>query len=220
MALKAMLAVLAFPMIGGLIFFAGCASASRPGPVKPGANPKATLLSALEAKGDARSYRLKSVASIGAKGSVEGEFVAPDNYHIFVGENSGGDRVETITVNHASYLKPPNGSWRILPRPQELQPSVLPDKLFIEALGKSGEDAVAFAGTEELNGSQMSAFLYSWAYTKAKDGNRGRVKVWVGIRDGFPYQIEIEATVQGADIREINTFSDYNTDIRITAPLD
>lgn len=195
-------------------------------------SPRLALLAAMQAKSNAKSYRLKEVQSGGDKSSgfttvTTTEFVAPDKSHNraetqFNGTSSVG---ETILIGETAYLKMPGQEWQkkqIAPGRGKTEFARLRHELLIESLTRAKDIDVKLIGKEELNGSTMSIYQYSFV-ASPEVPIRIQAKIWVGEQEGLPYQIETGARVNHKGLKfnfkTTTTYSDYNSDIKIEAPL-
>jgi len=193
---------------------------------QPDKKPREALLAAMKARRDARSYRSKmsQTSSIGNT-IMDVDYVAPNRYRS-VGETTLADRssgkVEMIVIGNDSYVKAPDGTWRkegLDPEKTELYRAR--DEMLIENLTKAPDSAVTFAGRDELEGRPMFVFQHGFGGAPGVPAS-SRTKTWVGIKDGFPYKIELEARVSydGKDFstKTTTTYSDYNANITIEPP--
>ena len=204
-----------------------CARTSSLATVKFGDNAREALIKALKAKLDARSYRMKlvQVSSVGMSSTQEGEYVAPDRYHLTAeasmnGRSSG--KQEMIVVGQQAYAKTPGGKWqKAQVDPQKLEFMRSRDQMLLENLSKSPDDYVKFSGGVQ---DGMQAFVYE--QTIAADPKiltRGKTTTWVGTADGLPRKVEIVADTdfdgKPLTLTSTTTYYDYNADIKIEAPL-
>jgi hypothetical protein len=127
-----------------------------------------------------------------------------------------------IVIGNDSYVKTSDGDWRkegLDPGKTELYGAR--DDMFIENLTKAPDNAVTFAGRDELEGRPMFVFQHEFGGAPGIPAS-SRTKTWVGVKDGFPYKIEMEARVSynGKDFssKTTTTYSDYNADITIEPP--
>jgi len=193
---------------------------------QPGKKPREALLTAMEARRDARTYRSKmsQTSSLGST-NMEVDYVAPDRYRSVGGmtmaDRSSGN-VEMIVIGNDSYVKAPDGNWqreKLDPNKTELYRAR--DEMLIENLTRAPDSAVTFAGRDELEGRPMFVFQHAFGGAPGIPAT-SRTKTWVGVRDGFPYKIEIEARVNNNgkefSIKTTTTYSDYNADITIEPP--
>jgi hypothetical protein len=191
-----------------LCLVAGCSSHSAQ--LSPDANPRKALLSAIMAKNNARSFRAKSIEmSPGLDSTIEGEYVAPDKYHVVsrakVADQTSGS-METIMLGDDFYQKSTDGEWKKLLNAGRITLTILLDENVVDMLHNARDDEVKLVGTDDLDGSRM--FVYQMLSFKA----------WIGAADGLPHRTEAEVSIGAATCREITTFYDYNADIRIQPP--
>jgi len=201
---------------------------------QPDKKPREALLAAMTARRDARSYRIKvAQASVIGNTLIEGDYVAPDRYRS-VAEKTIGDRSsgkqEVIVVGRDSYVKTTDGGWR----KEELDPKKTEfysertelyrerDEMLIQNLAKAPDSAITFVGRDELEGRPMFVFQHGFEGAPGLPGS-SRTKTWVGVKDGFPYKIELESRVSynGREFstKTTTTYSDYNADISIEPPI-
>src|ERR1044072_3591692 len=144
------------------------AAASNP---FPDPSPRETLLKAMTAKLNAKSYRMKFVhfSAQGISGVIEVEYLAPDSFHVIAesspkGSNSG--KQEMITLGKEGYRKLADGTWQKTEiDPQSLDLFRFRDQMLIESLTKARDEDVELVGQEELNGSMMLVFQHSFSGT-------------------------------------------------------
>ena len=195
-------------------------------------SPREALLSAMKAKLNARSFRVKVVLSGGGEGvGVEtvsvGDYVAPDRYRSQVqlslaGKSGAG---EVIIIGEDAFLKNANGAWekkQADPERIKLELARLRHDMLVESLSKPGGVIVNSAGRAMLDGLRMLVYRYSFA-GPPEAGSRSYVKIWVGTDDGLPHKIEIETRVNQKGLiinfTTTTTYYDYNSEIKIERPI-
>lgn len=194
---------------------------------KFGDNARQALIKALQAKLDARSYRMKMEQSstVGMSNTQQADYVAPDRYRVSVemrmnGRESG--KQEMIVVGQQGYSKTPEGNWRkIQIDPQQLEFARVRDRMQIENLNKAKDADVKFSGGAQ---DGMQAFVYEQSVTAApKTVMRSKTTTWVGIADGLPRKVELVADTDfdgsQQSIKVTTTYYDYNAGIKIEAPM-
>lgn len=196
---------------------------------KPNA-PREALLTAMRAQLNAKSYRAKEVQTgtgedVGIGYITMGNYVAPDKYHASVERSLGSSgRSEVILLGGVAYSKKAGGEWQekqVEPQRMELEFARLRHAGLIDNLSGARNVDVKLAGQEELDGSMMLIYQYSFSppETVMKLHNR----VWVGVGDGLPHKIEVKwgTTQKGLKFafKTTTTFFDYNADIVIRAPM-
>jgi hypothetical protein len=188
------------------------------------------LVKAMRSQLEVKSFRGKMVYSTsdGTKIGSSLEFVAPDRYHLITESNVfinlGTVRQELIALGSEAYSRAgAEGQWLRWQRIPGDMSQELPKLRGSLAVVKLVEQAdVKFIGEEMLDGSRMR--VYQFAFDKYLDSEfKGITKTWVGAADGLPYRIEAggEAPYQGKTVKAhwVSSYSDYNEDIRIRAPM-
>jgi len=209
------------------ISFYACRSSQPAFQSEPSVKPREALISAMRAKLNAKSYRMKMVQSNPMMNSViEGDYVAPDRYRM-VGEtaveNRQSGRREMVFLGKDAFIKSPAGKWQ----KQEVDQQKVEfmrwrDEMLIENLAKISDNEVTFVGREELEGAPMFVFQHSFGGTSdAATGSK--TKTWVGVKDGLPYKIEMDAWVrpgqQRMTVKTTTIYYDYNATIVIQPPM-
>lgn len=194
---------------------------------KLGDNARAALIRALQAKLDAKSYRMKveQSSNLGMSNTQQADYVAPDRYRVTVemrmnGRESG--KQEMIVAGQQAYSKTAEGKWqKIQVDPQRLEFARARDRMQIENLNKAQDADVKFSGGVE---DGMQAFVYEQSLAASpKITTRTKTTTWVGIADGLPRKVEIVADTdfEGSpqSLKLTTTYYDYNADIKIEPPL-
>ena len=165
---------------------------------QPSGNPREALIKALRARLEAKSYRLNVIqtGTGGMHSTQGGEYIAPDKYHITARMSLGGrdsGPQEMIVIGTDAYMRPAGGEWRRTQiDPKQLELTRTRDQALIENLSKTKDEEVKFLGQENLNGSQTFVYQYSFAGLPEVPG-RSQTKTWVGVSDGLPHKVEMDA---------------------------
>jgi hypothetical protein len=209
------------------ISFCACSQSPEAGQSEPSLKPREALLSAMRAKLNARSYRMKVVQSSDLMNSeIEADYVAPDRFRAVSEANAfnrASGRQEMIILGKEAYLKPPGENWQKQEVDQQrMEFTRLRDEMLIENLARAADIEVKFVGKEELQGEPM--FVYQHSSGEIPDqAAGGQTRTWVGVKDGLPYKIELDAWVkpdrQVMTVKTTTTYYDYNADIVIQRPM-
>jgi hypothetical protein len=186
------------------------------------------LLKALRAKLSAKSYRFKSVQSdtSGQNFLVEAEYVAPDRYHMVADSNlaeKGRVPVEMVVLGQELYAKAPGKGWeRKQLTLEEARREHVKEEMLIKNLAAADESAITYVGTETLEGAKY--YIYQYSSNRTPDvPAEGQTKTWIGVADGLPYKVEIKSEIMAEGerlgITLTTTYRDYNTDIKVEAPI-
>lgn len=208
------------------ISFYACRTSQPAGQTEPSLKPREALVSAMRAKLNAKSYRLKVVQSHPMmKSAIEGDYVAPDRFRM-VGEttveNRQSGKREMVFLGKDAFIKSPGGNWQKQEvDPQKVEFTRWRDEMLIENLAKASDNEVIFVGRDELEGAPM--FVYQHSFGGTSDAATGsKTKTWVGVKDGLPYKIEMDAWVspdQRMTVKTTTVYFDYNANIVIEPPM-
>jgi hypothetical protein len=182
--------------------------------------PLDVMMKATRAQLDARSYRanVRNTASNGTTSAMVIEYVAPDRYHMVTHSQAGGrdNSLEYVIIGKSSFMKMNGGAWRNFPVDMSQMIGAFRDPKFIEELAKTSD--VKFVGADTLDGAPMLIYEYTidnFMGMKMKS----HAKTWVAVADGLPRKSESEGEFSGVKTKTEMTVSDYNSDIKIEAPI-
>ena len=203
------------PVLVVAILSDACRSPGSSGSKEPG-NPPDLFTNAISGWEKVKSFRAKMTVTGLATGTAETrmEAVMPDKFHITT------DRSEMIMIGQTTYLKLPNGEWRMITT--ELDYSFGSMKKMMEDLKVSKETIKT--GSETFEG--VAADVYESRMTMpaaigSKPGAEPQaysVKMWVGVSDGMPRKVESASPISPA--RTTVVYTDYNANITIEPPID
>jgi hypothetical protein len=169
---------------------------------------------------------VQSATTGGMQSTQEGDYLAPDRYHVTgqvtIGGRDSGQQ-EMIVMGNDAFLKEARGQWhRTQVDRDKLELTRTRDQALIESLSKAKEEDVRFLGQENLNGTP--SFVFQYVFTGSQGvPMKSQTKTWVGISDGMPHQVEIDAetSYQGkpVSVKSVTVYSDYNSDFKIESPM-
>ncbi len=227
-----------------LFFAAGCASrpagddnaGGKSAPASPGGagggasaaaaisendKPLDVLTRAMRSQLDAKSYRAH-VTTTSDQGTARMiiEYAAPDRYRMNVesqtGEAGKSFKMEYVIVGGATYLKTPNGRWVRSPIDAGQMIKAFRDPKMLDQLSKSTD--VKLVGPDTIDGEPM--LVYQYTQNNPLGLNlKANSKTWLSVADGLARKTESEGEMDGKKTKTLITISDYNTDIKIDAPL-
>jgi hypothetical protein len=184
-------------------------------------NPHDVMMKAVRAQLDARSFRTHVTTSLGdgPANNMVIEYVAPDRYRMVsepqTGGAAGGKR-EFVIVGDAAYIKGPNGQWVKSPIGVADIVKQFRDPKVIEDMAKATD--VKLVGPETLDGTPTLVYQYTQNSVMGMNMTSS-VKTWLAVSDGLPRKTEAEGEYGGKKTKTLATMSDYNTDIKIEAPI-
>jgi len=173
---------------------------------------------------EVRSYRTRTelTGPTGASAVTTAEFVRPDRRRTvqFAGTNA---EFETITIGSRTFSRS-QGRWSEMTGPlskayadpgfmcsNEAPPPLPADLPKIER---------KFIGTGDVDGNKVLLYSSAVGGGEMPGGNTMTVTASIGTRDGLLYRTESRSTsVELGTITTTTTYSDYNADIRIEAPI-
>lgn len=163
-----------------------------------GGNPLDALTKSFTSWGSVKSFRAH-VTTAGAPGEITMEVVMPDRFHINTGQ------AEMIMISNTTYVKIGN-TWQKMNIPGGaggFNPDSFSPKNFETQIQNLPD--VKFLGADTVDGVPCTV------YQITPKGGGTSSKFWIGVGDGFPHKIEsANATI---------TFTDFNGNITITAPI-
>lgn len=193
-------------------------------PVTAASDPREVVEKAYKNLFSARSYRARSVASLGkAKITTNIEFAAPDRLHS-VQDATG---IEIIVVGKNTYMKTPGSKWERSPlNLGETLPNFQTPEMSKELSKNDSKNTgeVKVIGADTIDGIPVIVYQSS---NSANDSNTGKItatiKYWIGVKDNLLYrtETEIEGNFLGEKSRDKTTASyyDYGADIKIESPI-
>jgi len=183
--------------------------------------PLDVMTKAMRAQLDAKSYRahITSTSSEGTNKMVI-EYVAPDRYRMVSEGQAGGSgksfNQEFIIVGGTTYIKGPNGQWVKSPVNMGEMVKAFRDPKVVEELTRTAD--VKFIGPDTLDGKPM--LVYEYAQNNVMGMNiKSIARTWVAALDGLPRKSEAEGEFRGIKTKTLMTVSDYNSNIKIEAPI-
>jgi hypothetical protein len=204
----------------GVVSSNGVNATTGAGVVSAGDKPLDVMVKATRAQLDAKSYRanMEISSSNGSMNNVVVEYVAPDRYHMVTRSRAGGrdTALEYVIVGKDTFMKMNGGAWRKFPMDMSQLISSFRNPKFIEELTKTSD--VKFVGADTLGGAPM--LVYDYTMNNPMGVNmKTHAKTWVAVSDGLPRKSESEGEFSGVKTKTEMTVSDYNSDIKIEAPI-
>ncbi|MCL4488487.1 MAG: hypothetical protein M1570_10215 [Chloroflexi bacterium] len=172
-------------------------------------SPSDVVSNAFKAMAGVKSFRVK-MTSTGIPGVINKEMtievVMPDRFHLT------GPNTDIVLIGKTVYMKV-GTKWSKVASMKGFDLSGAdPSKL--QANLKTSAD-FKIIGTDVVNDTPTYVLQYT-TNIKGPPAQKILTKVWVGIKDGLPYQSETRPKA-GQDITM--TFYDYNANISINAPI-
>jgi hypothetical protein len=208
----------AAPASGGNSAAAGSSSSAGGGVAVISADdkPHDVMMKAVRAQLDARSYRAHVTTSMGGgpDNKMVIEYVAPDRYRM-VSEAQGG-RQEFVIVGGAAYIKGPNGQWVKSPVGVADIIKQFRDPKVLEDMAKTTD--IKLVGPDMVDGTPT--LVYEYTQNNVMGMNmKSTARTWLAVSDGMPRKTEAEGEYDGKKTKTLVTMSDYNSDIKIEAPI-
>ncbi|MDT7541788.1 MAG: hypothetical protein QOE33_1692 [Acidobacteriota bacterium] len=205
---------------GGVLSPNGGGATTSAGVISASDKPLDVLTRATRGQLDAKSYRanIKNTSSNGSSNTLLVEYAAPDHYHM-VTHSQGGTRdtsLEYIIVGKDTFMRLNGSEWRRFPVDMSQMINSFRDPKFIDEITKSSD--AKFVGADTLDGAPMLVYEYSLdnvAGMKIKT----HAKTWIAVADGLPRKSESEGEFSGIKTKTEMIVSDYNSDIKIEAPI-
>jgi outer membrane lipoprotein-sorting protein len=186
------------------------AAASNPA-TAPGADPLEDITRSMRAQMEVRSFRVRMEFSYSGSGNTRTvEFVAPDRFHMT------SDKNEVIIVGPATYMKTPKGTWQKIPMDVNAMIQSFRDPQIIDEVRKSTN--ATFVGPDTLDGSPMLVYQYTMSNAFGTNST-STTKSWISASDGLPRRLEIDGEINAIKARAVNTYYDYNAEIKIEPPM-
>lgn len=181
--------------------------------------PLDVLTKAMRGQLDAKSYRAHvTMESGGVTNKMVIEYAAPDRYRMVNDGQAAGRamRQEFVIVGGAAYLKAPGGQWVKSPIDAGALVKQFRDPKMLEELAKTSD--VKFVGPDVLDG--VPTLVYQYTQNNPLGMNlKSTAKTWLAVADGLPRKSESEGEYNGVKTKTLMTITDYNTDIKIDAPV-
>jgi hypothetical protein len=160
---------------------------------------------------EVRSFRVRMEFSYSGRDNTRTvEFAAPDRFHMT------GDNNEVIIVGPATYMKGRNGAWQKVPMDVNAMIQSFRDPQVIDEVRKSTN--AKFIGPDTLDGSPMLVYQYTTSNAFGTNST-STTKSWISASDGLPRRLEIDGEINSAKARAVNTYYDYNAEIKIEPPM-
>lgn len=174
------------------------------------AAPEKIMASIMERIRDLKSYRehVETFKAGESTGSMDFDIVNPDRMHGFI-HNEGMDS-EVIMIGKDFYIKM-GDSWMQIDMPMDLDQYGLTFENYEQELKD-----FKVLGPETLDGRPTMVIQFSYQ----SDEYDYTSKIWMGMLDGYPYQIETTFEKDGDEYLTAMTLSDFNADISIEAPTE
>ena len=184
-------------------------------------NPHDVLLKAMRAQFEAKSYRAHVTTSAdgGPAHNMVIEYVAPDRYRM-VREAQAGDREGTmrefVIVGSGTFIKGPSGQWVRSPVDATEMVKSFRDPKMLDEMAKTTD--AKLLGPELLDGTPTLVYQYTQNNPMGMK-MKSTAKTWLAVADGLPRKTEVEGEFSGMKTKTLVTTSDYNSDIKIEAPI-
>ena len=187
------------------------ASAPASPAVAPSADPLEDVARSMRAQMEVKSFRVRMEFSYSGNSNTRVvEFVAPDRFHMI------SDKNEVFIVGPATYMKGPKGNWQRVPMDVNAMIQSFRDPQIIDEVRKSTN--AKFIGPDTLDGSPMLVYEYTMSNAFGTNST-STTKSWISATDGLPRRLEIDGEIDSMKARAVNTYYDYNADIKIEPPM-
>lgn len=174
------------------------------------AAPETVIAKVMQRIRELKSYRqhVETFKAGELTGSMDYEIVNPDRMHGVI--HTGDQDTEVIMIGQDFYIKM-GDSWMQFDTLMDLEEAGL-------AFEKFEKDLKDFkvVGPDNLDGRPTMVVQFSYEADELEYTS----KVWMGLLDGYPYQVETTFEKDGEEYRTVMTLSDFDTDISIESPIE
>ncbi|HEX7177472.1 MAG TPA: hypothetical protein VF240_19595 [Pyrinomonadaceae bacterium] len=205
----------AAPASGGNTAAAGSSSAGAAA-ISADDKPHDVLMKAMRGQLDAKSYRVHVTTSMGGgpSNNIVIEYAAPDRYRMVI-EVPGGKQ-EFVIAGNAAYIKAPNGQWVRSPVGVADLIKQFRDPKMLEEMAKTTD--IKLVGPDTVDGTPTLVYQYTQNNVMGMN-MKSTAKTWLAVADGLPRKTEAEGEYDGKPTKTLMTITDYNSDIKIEAPV-
>ncbi|HYP29726.1 MAG TPA: hypothetical protein VE262_23640 [Blastocatellia bacterium] len=177
----------------------------------PGGDPIEAIAKSMRAQMDVRSFRVRMEFSYAGNDNARTvEFVAPDRFHMI------SDKNEVYIIGPDTFMKDEKGRWQKVPMDVNAMIQSFRDPTIIDEVRRSA--SAKFIGPDVLDGAPMLVYEYSMSNAFGTNST-STTKSWIAESDGLPRRLEIDGEINSVKARAVNTYYDYNADIRIEPPI-
>jgi hypothetical protein len=186
------------------------------------AAPLQLVQNALQAQGQAKSFRVSTTVVAGGFTATSTSQVVPPN-RLDIVSNFQNTLSESILIDSTMYLRLGSGPWRKMagnPSAFKLPFRFLDPQQVAQFASRAG--GVKFLGQQTLNGTPTSVYQYNSVIPEMSLS--GTTKLWVATADNLPRRMDLDTTegIGGfaISIHTTSIFSNYNDpSIAINPPI-
>ncbi len=184
--------------------------------ITAGSDPREVLTKAWAAMDTVKSFRIRiERPAAGPDHTYVTEFVSPDRYH------TTRKNWEAISIGDEHYVKKGDEPWVKVGR--RIDGSNNNASIVLKLHKHNRADIMKLARDVKLIGADaidgVESLLYEYdLYDRYKDILIMKLKVWVGIADGLLRKAECQFQMRSSKATTIDTYYDYNADIKIEPP--
>jgi len=194
----------------------GASKTNGAGPISTSDKPVDVITKAIRAQNDAKSYRSHLEVRIGGvlEQTSNSEYVAPDRYQTKGSVTGLQTNGETIIIGKDTWIKHSNGEWKKSPVDLSDAFAAIHSRLN----GEMMKDVdVRLVGPDTVDGTPTLVYAYTINATVEDAKIDENIKVWISTADGMIRKTESEKP--GDKTNQVQTFADYNSDIKIEPPM-
>ena len=197
------------PFVLSIVLLAGGALA---GSAPAHADPKADLLSTMEAMGKTGKFKQSSVITSddGKTFKTSAEVIWPDRYHIVT------DQMEAIILPGKSYMKQPGQGWQLMPIDLGQMVAGFRAEAMKDSIANTTN--VKDLGASEINGHAVRGFEYDSTAKVMGQTSSAHCKMWIDVATGLPVRQEVDGQAMGHKSHTVQDY-DFASPVKIEAPI-
>jgi outer membrane lipoprotein-sorting protein len=183
----------------------------------PTGDPRDAIIQASKKFMDLPQFTAKMDGEGGNEMHMKLEYVAPNRFHMYLMENNGEVRTETVMIDKDMYVKF-GGHWQKIPG--AVANNKVPNlRDYFNQEGIKNLKQVNYLGEDTVDG--LPAHVYSYhsdvTATNSMTPYPYDTKIWIDTNEGLPRKIEV--TYQGGNLKTATITYDYSSSISVEPPI-